>query len=100
VSTAVYGFKERAQLAVLADQLAATPAAGILGPLIADTLRKSLPDMGDVAIGRVLVALATEMPQLFQAVDEGAATATVLWQGLAEAGLNLTKDEWDDPSGR
>ena len=44
-------------------------------------------------LGRVLVALATEMPQLFL---EEIASPALTWQGLAAAGLSMTEPEWKD----
>lgn len=92
MSATIYGSKERSRLATLADQIAASPGSGMLATVIADKLRTELPDLDDLAIGRVLVALTTEMPQLF---GEVADPATV-WQGLAAAGLSMTEPEWKD----
>jgi hypothetical protein len=90
MSRSVYGAAERAQLEGLADQITATNAAAMnaLGPAIADRLRQKLPDLGDVAIGRVLVAIGTEFPQLFMP------DSAVLWAGFTAAGLQMTEAEW------
>ena len=93
MSTAIYGPKERSRLATLADQLAAASGSGLLAAAVADRLRGELPDLDDLIIGRVLVALATEMPQLF--IGE-AANPALTWQGLAAAGLSMTEPEWKD----
>ena len=91
MSAAIYGPKERSRLETLADQLATAPGGGELATVIADKLRTELPDLDDLTIGRVLVALTTEMPALFSGVTDAATT----WQGLTVAGLSMTKPEWD-----
>ena len=93
MSTAIYGPKERSRLAILADQLATASGSGLLAAAIADRLRTELPDLDDLTVGRVLIALATEMPQLF--VGE-AANPVLTWQGLTAAGLSMTEPEWKD----
>ena len=93
MSAAIYGPKERSRLATLADQLATASGSGLLATAIADRLRTELPDLDDLTVGRVLVALATELPQLFL---EEAASLALTWQGLAAAGLSMTEPEWKD----
>lgn len=93
--TAVYGAAERAMLASLADQIAVSATTtGVLSDAIADKLRTKLPDLDDLTIGRVLVALTTEAAGLFLSVDDGKAPANLVWQGLAGAGLAMTEPEW------
>jgi hypothetical protein len=92
MSAAVYGPKERSRLAILADQIAGGPGTGALSAAIADKLRTELPDLDDLTVGRVLVALTTEMPSLFS----GVADVAVVWQGMAAAGLAMTEPEWKD----
>ena len=91
---AVYGPKDRAHLNVLADTLAATgPGGAALGRRIADILRSELPDVDDLTIGRVLVALGTgRLATLFV----GPATLDLTWQGLTAAGLAMTEPEWKE----
>ncbi len=85
-----YGAAERAELEHLANQITAGNAAAMnsLGPAIANKLRQKLPDISDVTIGRVLVAVGTELPQVF--LPECA----LQWAGLTAAGLQLTEAEW------
>ena len=86
----VYGAAERAQLEGLADRITASNASAMdaLGPAIADRLRKQLPDLDDVTIGRVLVAVGTNLDWLFLP------DSAVPWAGLTAAGLHLTEAEW------
>lgn len=54
-------------LQVLANQITAQNASIMtqLGPEIADRLRKNLPDMSDLDIGRVRVAVGTTLLPIF-----------------------------------
>jgi len=87
----VYGAAERARLEGLANQItAATPASmDVLGPAVADNLRRHLPDLDDVTIGRVLVVIGTECQGLFMEAEPA-----VLWAGFTAAGLQMTEAEW------
>lgn len=87
-----YGAAERAKLELLADHITAgnAPAMNALGPAIADLLRKKLPDLSDVTIGRVLVAIGTELDSIFTP------DCRTQWAGLTAAGLQLTEIEWKD----
>jgi hypothetical protein len=91
----VYGARDRAELAALANRIDATaPTAGDAAGRVADALRRELPDMDDLAIGRVLVALTVRLQDLFHAVTSGEVDADVLRTALARAGLQLTEPEW------
>jgi len=88
-----YGAAGRADLQDLADQVTAQSpdVMTLLGPQIAGKLRKKLPDMSDLDIGRVLVAVGTELVRFFVPGHE------FQWGGLAAAGLLLTEEEWKTP---
>lgn len=91
---AIYGPKERTELASLSDSIAANNRniPTVLGPAIADKLRTELPDLDDLTIGRVLVAIGTCLPGLFQ----DASAPQLAWGGLLQAGLDMTEPEWKD----
>jgi hypothetical protein len=92
--TGVYNPAQRAALAAVADQIATVSPAvpTILGPAIADVLRKQLPDLDDVTIGRVLIALTSEAKDIIlQAPSPGDA-----WSYVIGAGLDLTQTEWKE----
>jgi hypothetical protein len=90
----VYSPKERAQLATTANMITAGQRAATeaLGPFIADKLRTELPDLDDLTIGRVLVALTIQMPALFL---EEQSSLHLAWTGMTSAGLEMTRPEWD-----
>ena len=92
--TRVYGARERADLAALADRITAVQPEVFskASPVIADRLRKALPDMDDVSIGRVLVALTDDLGPMFLSDTP----LPVLWASLAGAGLQMTEAEWKD----
>jgi hypothetical protein len=90
--TGIYGVAERAELTALAERIAAGyPHPAAAAAAIADRLRLLLPDLDDVTIGRVLLALTNNMSPIWlvSAVSPGD-----LWAGLAFAGLRMTETEW------
>lgn len=95
--TAVYGAAERAKLTATAAALEVNTGAQLLARHVEDRLRLALPDLDDATIGRVLVGLTTgdDLAALFNLGDE--LPPHQLWQVLAAAGLNLTRDEWASP---
>lgn len=60
----------------------------------ADQLRRQLPDIDDLTLGRVLLALSEHFTQPGTGYEE--ITIANLWAGLASAGLQLTQQEWDE----
>ena len=93
--TAIYGISERQRLTGLANLIQAQnrPAWEELGTRIADILRAALPDLDDVTIGRVVVAIGVQLDILFTGKERDIRS---LWAGLTAAGLQLTRPEWDD----
>ena len=85
-----YGAAERHELKSLAGTL--PEDAGPLVDAVADAMRLELPDMDDVAIGRVLLALrASRFGPVFAALP-----GEPVRVALVAAGLRLTRTEWED----
>lgn len=86
----IYGAAERHELRDLAATLPGH--VHVLITAVADAVRLELPDMTDVEIGRVLVALrAHRFAPVFTDVD-GSGSRSM----LVAAGLELTRSEWED----
>ena len=92
----VYSPKDRAKLVSMAERIeAANPGlTGVLATVIADRLREELPDLDDLVIGRVLIAITMQMPMIF--LED--IPSYVTWQGLAAAGRSMTEPDWRDPA--
>lgn len=90
-----YGAKERSRLASLAETMrAADDSAEPTGRIVADKLRTELPDLDDLTIGRVLIALTTTDELGLMFLDSRVPLQTV-WKALAATGLHLTEPEWE-----
>jgi hypothetical protein len=88
-----YGARERAKLTILNEGLQVGYPDGTVPTAIADMLRQQLPDMDDVTIGRVVIALTVE--GIIAGVAQGADSRMQnLWAALTIAGLQLTESEW------
>lgn len=95
-----FGF-DRGKLQTLAIDLRVEAPAWMesIGPGIAKLLRQQLPDLDEVTIGRVLLALTTEPGYVLashfdQREPAGKQAARAIWQGLIAAGLHLSEPEW------
>jgi hypothetical protein len=99
MSNNVYGARERARLRMAAETLEADPGhviVEIVGSRLADELRKALPDIDDVTIGRILIALTSDNAAIWKIMIEAGVRLPAVWQVLTITGLKMTESEWKE----
>lgn len=105
-----FGARERADLALLHDQIQASPNRDQINATaseLADRLRRDLPDLDSVTLGRVLLVIDSALAEFAMKAKEGLARPGVPHLGPTAlidvfettskaAALQLTEAEWRD----
>lgn len=89
------GAAERARLRAADAHIKATEPNPEMGRPLADALRQNLPDLDDVTMGRVLIALGAHTGGLVQIYPDNH-ELRVLSNQIVMAGVDLTAIEWQD----
>jgi hypothetical protein len=91
-----YGPAERAELQAMDGMFRVSvdpEVARLLTMTVTTKLRQVLPDLDDLTIGRVLVALVKDVPAMF---DPAISDLQLILIALNGAGLELTEGEWKE----
>jgi hypothetical protein len=91
---------EKAKLNALHEQVEAQPWDSMAaGRALADQLRRQMPDIDDVSLGRVAMATAVYLNEVLATAGDGpvdTALFNLTCDQIMCAGLDLTASEWQE----